>query len=162
MFCNCCKKELPEIDFFPNRKKGGFYEVCRKCRQKLYSQNETWHKKNIAYKYFEIPTDKLTLEIVNNACKLFGVAVRDIYSDCRMQAMAYARAYICQQLRDKTSLSTLQIGKKVHLAHTCVMRNCKTEMREKVNNFITQRFEDNVEYKKVCNYKTGEIMYVKK
>ena len=161
MFCTCCKKELPESDFFPNRKKGGYYPVCKNCRKNKYYKGSVRRKKG-EYKYFELPTDKLTLEIVNHACKLFGMGVRDIYSNYRMREVAYARAYICQQLRDKTSLSTLQIGKKVHLDHTCVMRNCKKEMREKVNVFIKQRLEDNVEYKKVCNYKTGETMYVKK
>ena len=162
MFCTCCKKELPENEFFPNLKKGGYYPVCRNCRRTIYYQSGAWRKKNSEYVYFETPTDPLTLNIVNKACELFNVGIRDFYSDCRMQAMAYARAYACQLIRDNTSFSTLQIGAMVHLDHTCVLRNCRPEMRDKVKIFLNKSLEGATSYKKVCNYKTGEIMYIKK
>ena len=160
MFCNCCKKELPEGDFFPNRKKGGCYPVCKNCRKEKYYKGSVWRKKG-EYKYFELPTAPLVLKIANETCELFGIGIRDLYSDCRIRAIAYARAYMCQWLRDNTSLSTLQIGKMVYVDHSVVLRNCNQMMREKVNNFLNKSLKKSERFKKVCNYKTGEIMYVK-
>lgn len=150
MFCNICKRELPESMFYPNNTKGGFYTGCKDCRNR-YRQPVL----KAEYKYFEPCQIPVIKEVVKKACGLFKINVKDFYSSCRVKEFAFARKWVCQQLKDTTDLSLNQIGQALHLDHTTVMYSCRQESRLAVAEYL-QGGSPLIPIKRM-NYQTGEI-----
>lgn len=151
MFCTTCQRELSEDHFFKNKQTGGYYGTCKECRKK-YLKRYTKPK----YTYFEPCTIPNVKKIVKNACSLFNITLKDFYSDCRIKEFALARKFVCQMLRDKTDMSTVQIGRAVHLDHTTVMYSCRLKSRLAVAEYLKSESAPLVPIKRL-NYQTGEI-----
>ena len=153
MICNKCKKDLPESYFFPDRIHGGYYETCKECR-KHYVKRLTKPK----YEYFAPCNIPSVMKIVNKSCKLFNISVKDFYSNCRIKELTLARKYVCQQLKDKTKMSSVQIGNAVHFDHTTVIYSCQEKSRLMVSKYLRGLgSEEKLIQIKRINYKTGEI-----
>lgn len=153
MICNKCKRDLPESYFFPDRIHGGYYYTCKDCR-KQYINRFTKPK----YKYYTPCNIPSVVKIVNKACKLFNISVKDFYSDCRLKEFALARKWVCQQLNDTTKMSSVQIGNAVHFHHTTVMYSCQEKSRLMVSEYLRGLgFEKKLIQVKHMNYQTGEI-----
>ena len=95
---------------------------------------------------------------LNVSCKLFNISVKDFYSNCRIKALTLARKYVCQQLKDKTKMSSVQIGNAVHFDHTTVIYSCQEKSRLIVSEYLRGLgLEEKLIQVKRMNYKTGEI-----
>lgn len=151
MFCTTCQRELSEDHFFKNRHTGGYYGTCKECR-KGYNKRYT-KPKYIFYEPCNIPNVK---KIVKKACTLFNINVKDFYSDCRIKELALARKFVCQLLKDKTDMSTVQIGRAVHIDHTTVLYSCRPKSRLAVAEYLQNSGVPLIPIKRI-NYQTGEI-----
>ena len=150
MFCNRCKRDLPESMFFINKVKGGFYSGCKDCRKE--------YKTPIIktdYEYFEPSKIPAIKELVKKACSIFKITEKDFYSNCRLKKFAFARKWVCQQLKDNTNLSLNQIGRALHVDHTIVMYSCRKDSRLAVAEYL-QDSSSLIPVKRM-NYQTGEI-----
>lgn len=150
MICTKCKRDLPESCFFPDRIHGGYYHTCKECR-KQYVQRYSKPK----YTYYEPCRIPVIKELVKKACWIFKINVKDFYSDCRLKEFALARKWVCQQLKDTTDLSYVQIGLAIHYDHTTVMYSCRQESRLAVAEYL-QGGSPLIPIKRM-NYQTGEI-----